>query len=298
MTESLITLRHLRFGYRRGGFLGRGGAPAPLFDDLSLDVRRGGIYGLLGRNGAGKSTLLKLVTGCLRPDAGAVEVFGRAAFLRDPAVLRRLYFLPEQVYLPAPSWRVLAQAYGAFYPRFSEEAFRQNLDAFEVPTDRKLTRLSLGQKKKGMIAFALACGTELLIMDEPTNGLDIPSKAQFRSVLAEAATEERAMVVSTHQVRDLAGIIDPVLIVEAGRVIAELDLATVSEVLSFDLESSLRPPADALHAQRVPGGHYVVRVNVDGRHTEPDLEVLFNAVTKPGSQVLEALRGAHPQVTH
>lgn len=295
MTESITTLQNLTFGYGGGGFLGRGQATAPLFDGLSLDIRRGGIYGLLGRNGAGKSTLLKLVTGCLKPDGGSARVFGREAFLRDPLVQQRFYCLPEQVYLPAPSWRVLAKAYGAFYPRFSEDAFRQNLKAFEVPTDRKLTRLSLGQKKKGLIAFALACDTELLLMDEPTNGLDIPSKAQFRSVLAEAATEERAMVVSTHQVRDLAGIIDPVLIVDSGRVIAELDLQTVSEVLSFDLESSLRPPTDALHAQRVPGGHYVVRVNVDGRHTEPDLEVLFNAVTKPDSRVLRALRTAHPQ---
>ena len=287
MTESLATLQDLRFGYDAHA----------LFAGLDLDIRRGGIYGLLGRNGAGKSTLLKLITGCLRPLGGSARVFGREAFDRDPLALQRLYFLPEQVYLPAPSWRVLAKAYGAFYPRFDGDAFRQNLDAFEVPTQRKVANLSLGQKKKGMIAFALACNTELLILDEPTNGLDIPSKAQFRSVLAETATEERAIVVSTHQVRDLAGIIDPVLIVEAGRIIAELDLARVSEALSFELESSLRPPADALHAQRVPGGHYVVRANTDGRHTEPDLEVLFNAVTAPGSPVLEVLRAAHQTET-
>ena len=295
MTESLATLQNLSFGYGGGGLLGRKKSAAPLFDGLSLDIRRGGIYGLLGRNGAGKSTLLKLMAGCLKPDGGSVRAFGTEAFRREPQVLQRLYFLPEQVYLPAPSWRVLAKAYGAFYPRFDEGAFRQNLEAFQVPTDRKLTGLSLGQKKKGMIAFALACNTELLLLDEPTNGLDIPSKAQFRSVLAETATEERAIVVSTHQVRDLAGIIDPVLIVESGKMIAELDLERVSRALSFELESSLRPPADALHYQRVPGGYYVVRPNLDGHHTEPDLEVLFNAVTQANSPVLAALRAAHPQ---
>ncbi len=284
MTESLIHLHDLEFGYRKA---------QTLFEHLSLRIDRGGIYGLLGRNGAGKSTLLKLITGCLRPTAGRADLFGRPAFERHAVDLQRLYFLPEQVYLPARSWQVLAKAYGPFYPNFDDGAFRQNLEAFEVPTDRKLTKLSLGQQKKGLISFALACNTELLVMDEPTNGLDIPSKAQFRSILAEAASDERAIVVSTHQVRDLAGLIDPIIVVESGSVIAQLDLQTVSEVLSFDLVSSLRPPADALYAERVPGGHYVVRVNVDGRHTEPDLEVLFNAITRRQSPVLEALRTAH-----
>ena len=276
----MIQISHVDYGYR---------ASERLFAGLDLDIERGGIYGLLGRNGAGKSTLLKLMTGCLRPDAGSVRVFGREAFLRDPAVLRRLYFLPEQVYLPATSWRVLAKAYGSFYPNFDGAAFWASLEAFQVPTDRTLTKLSLGQKKKGLIAFALACNTELLVLDEPTNGLDIPSKAQLRSVLAGTVTDERAIVVSTHQVRDLAGLIDPVLIVDAGRIIAKLDLNAVSEQLSFTLESTLAPPADALYAERVAGGHYVVRPNTDGRHTEPDLEVLFNAVIAPDSPVLRAL---------
>ena len=288
MTESLIHLRNLDFGYRKA---------QPLFESLSLRIDRGGIYGLLGRNGAGKSTLLKLLTGCLAPTGGEAELFGYPAFDRRADALQRLYFLPEQVYLPAKSWQVLAKAYGPFYPRFDDAAFRQNLEAFEVPTDRKLTQLSLGQKKKGLISFALACNTELLVLDEPTNGLDIPSKAQFRSVLAEVAADDRAIIVSTHQVRDLAGLIDPIIVIEDGSVVAQLDLDTVSQVLAFDLVSSMRPPSDALHAERVPGGHYVIRVNADGRHTEPDLEVLFNAIVRRDSPVLAALRAAHqPQI--
>ena len=276
----MIQLHDLHFAYRRG---------EPLFRGLDLTVGTGGIYGLLGRNGAGKSTLLRLLTGCLRPTAGSVRVFGREAFDRHPDTLQRVYFLPEQVYLLAPSWRALGVAYGPFYPRFDEAAFRQNLGRLQVPTDRKLAKLSLGQKKKGLIAFALACNTDVLVLDEPTNGLDIPSKAQFRSILAEQVSDERAIVVSTHQVRDLAGLIDPILVVDQGRVVAHLDLAEVSRRLAFDLEPSLRPPADALYAERVPGGHYVIRENADGRHTEPDLEVLFNALVLPGSTVLDRL---------
>lgn len=276
----MLSLRHVTFGYGPG---------APLFAGLDLDIERGGIYGLLGRNGAGKSTLLRLLTGCLAPVAGRVELFGRPAFDRDPRGLRRLYFLPEQVYLPAKTWETLAKAYGPFYPHFDRAALGELLDELEVPLGTKLNRLSLGQKKKGLLAFALACNTELLVLDEPTNGLDIPSKARLRSILARYVSDERAVVVSTHQVRDLAGLIDPVIVLDEGRVVAHLDLQAVSERLSFELVSSLTPPADALFAQRVPGGHYVVRDNVDGRHTEPDLEVLFNAVTEPGSRVLAAL---------
>ena len=281
----MINITNLGFGYRKG---------ERLFDGLDLTVASGGIYGLLGRNGAGKSTLLKLMTGCLNPREGSVELFGRDAFDRHPDMLQRLFFLPEQVYLPARTWQVLAKAYGPFYPKYDDVAFWRGLEAFEVPTDRKLTQLSLGQKKKGLIAFALACNTDLLVLDEPTNGLDIPSKAQFRSILAQTVTDERAIVVSTHQVRDLAGLIDPILIVDNGRMIANLDLNHVSEVLSFSLEASMTPPADALHAERVAGGHYVVRANVDGRHTEPDLEVLFNAIVKRDSPVLARLDVASP----
>ena len=293
----MLHLANVSFGY------GRRVVGEPLFSGLDLDISRGGIYGLLGRNGAGKSTLLKLMTGCLRPTEGSVEVFGRPAFSRRPESLRRLYFLPEQVYLPARTWQVLARAYGPFYPNFDAAEFEALLEELEVPRDRKLERLSLGQKKKGLVAFALACNTELLVLDEPTNGLDIPSKARLRSILARAVTDERAVVVSTHQVRDLTGLIDPVIVLEAGRVVAHLDLQAVSERLSFELVSSLAPPADALFAERVPGGHYVVRDNRDGRHAEPDLEVLFNAVVQPGSRVLAALQGspttlAHEPATH
>ena len=158
-----------------------------------------------------------------------------------------------------------------------------------MPTDRKLTKLSLGQKKKGLISFALACNTELLVMDEPTNGLDIPSKAQFRSIIANASSDDRAIVISTHQVRDLAGLIDPILIVDDGRLVAHLDLDTVSRALSFTLESSMTPPVDALHHERVPGGYYVVRPNTGGHFTEPDLEVLFNAIVRKDSPVLTTL---------
>jgi len=282
----MITISNLGFGYRKS---------EALFEGLDLSIQRGGIYGLLGRNGAGKSTLLKLITGCLEPREGSILTFGEEAFRRDPEMLRRLFFLPEQVHLPAQTWSGMANAYGSFYPNFDRGAFFSGLERFSVPTDRNLTKLSLGQKKKGLICFALACNTELLVLDEPTNGLDIPSKAQFRSILAEAVTDERAIVVSTHQVRDLAGLIDPIIVVDEGRVVAEIDLMELSKIFAFDLDSGMKPPTDALYAERVPGGHYVVRPNLDGRHTEPDLEVLFNAVVMPQSPVLRRLNAAAPQ---
>ena len=276
----MIKLKSLDFRYRKEQLL---------FSNLNLEVEKGGIYGLLGKNGSGKSTLLKLITGCLQPKGGEALMFGEHAFSRNPAVLQRMYFLPEQVYLPAKRWQVLAKAYGSFYPNFSEEQFFEGLETFGVPTDRNLERLSLGQKKKGLISFALACNTDVLVLDEPTNGLDIPSKAQFRSLLSASSTEDRAIIVSTHQVRDLAGLIDPILIVDTGKIIAHIDLSTLSDRFSFDLDSGMKPPTDALYAERVPGGHYVVRLNHTGKHTEPDLEVLFNAIVMQNSAVLANL---------
>ena len=289
MKDLIISTRDLQFGYASSGILWRRQPAVKLFHGLDLDIRRGGIYGLLGRNGSGKSTLLKLLTGCLYPDGGAINLFGAPASARRADQLARLLFLPEQVYLPARSWEVLAQAYGPLYPNFDGDAFRQNLLAFDVPTGRKLTALSLGQKKKGLISFALACNTELLVLDEPSNGLDIPSKAQLRSILAECAADDRTIIVSTHQVRDLNGLIDSVIIIDRGKVLVEANMERLGQALHFELVSSLTPPADVLYAERAAGGHLVIKPNVGGRYTEPDVELLFNAVVQRESAVLALL---------
>jgi ABC-2 type transport system ATP-binding protein len=205
----MITITDLTFWYSK---------KSPLFEHLDLTLSPGHIYGLLGKNGAGKTTLLKLICGLTFPMEGTILAGENTPGDRKPRYLQELFFLPEEVYLPAGSPAKLLNLYAGFYPAFSEAGFRSMVKQFEVDYDQKLAKLSFGQKKKVMIAFALACNTRYLFLDEPTNGLDIPSKATFRSMLAGAFNEDRIILISTHQVRDLQSLIDHVLILDQGRI--------------------------------------------------------------------------------
>ena len=156
-----------------------------VFDDFSLTLKQDNIYGLLGKNGTGKSTLLYLISGLLRPKKGSVRFDGVETRLRRPETLSEIFIVPEEFDLPAMSLDAYVKINEPFYPRFSREVLEACLKDFELSTDLKLNALSMGQKKKVFMSFALAAGTKVLLMDEPTNGLDIPSKSQFRKVVAQ-----------------------------------------------------------------------------------------------------------------
>ena len=272
----MVRIRNLHFGYSRR---------ALQLENLSLDLARGRIYGLLGKNGAGKSTLLKNLVGLAFPQAGTCEVDGYAAARRRPATLQDLFFLPEDVQAPATTARELAASTGTFYPRFDAEAFAGYLAELEVPATTRLDRLSFGQQKKALIAFALATNTSLLVLDEPTNGLDIPSKAQFRKLVARTLGDERCVIISTHQVRDLDSLIDTVLVLHQRRIVLNATLDDLGEQLSF---GSLPPGAEApdvLYQEASVRGQQVIRANTAGTFGRVDLEVLFNALTMPASGV-------------
>ncbi|MDQ2771208.1 MAG: ABC transporter ATP-binding protein [Bacteroidota bacterium] len=263
----MVCIRNLHFGYSR---------KRPLFQALSLTLESGHIYGLLGKNGAGKSTLLKCLVGLVFPQAGSCEVLGQPAAKRRPDVLADLFFLPEEIYVPAVTAAKFVAHTAGFYPKFDHAALAQYLSEFEVPAEAGLQALSYGQQKKFMIAFALAANTSLLVLDEPTNGLDIPSKAQFRKIVASALTEERCLIVSTHQVRDLESLIDTVLVVHDRRIVLNADLGELAERLTF----ATVPEADntALYAEESLRGAQVIRPNRTGVPGRVDLELLFNAL--------------------
>ena len=263
----MVRIRNLHFGYSR---------KRPLFQNLSLTLETGHIYGLLGKNGAGKSTLLKNIVGLAFPDAGTCEVLGQPAAARRPAVLADLFFLPEELYVPAVTAGKFVEQTAGFYPKFDHDALARYLSEFEVPAQALLPALSFGQQKKFMIAFALAANTSLLVMDEPTNGLDIPSKAQFRKLLATALSEERCLIISTHQVRDLESLIDAVLVLHGQRIVLNADLGELSERLTF----ATVPEADGtdLYAEQSVRGAQVIRANRGGGSGRVDLELLFNAL--------------------
>src|SRR5476649_1907814 len=152
----MIEISHLSFGYGK----------QKLFQDISLSLKAGHIYGLLGKNGAGKSTLLKNITGLVFPWEGTCHVNGMVADKRAPSFLQELFFVPEEIFLPAVTAKQFAESTAHFYPNFYRQQYANILAEFDVPTDKPLTKLSFGQQKKVMIAFGLSANTALLVMDE------------------------------------------------------------------------------------------------------------------------------------
>lgn len=272
----MVRIRNLHFGYSRRVLQ---------LENLNLDLEKGRTYGLLGKNGAGKSTLLKNIVGLAFPLSGTCEVAGYAAGRRLPATLEDLFFLPEDVQVPAITATQLAASTGGFYPRFDEAAFHNYLRELDVPSLTKLTTLSYGQQKKALIAFALATNTGLLVLDEPTNGLDIPSKAQFRKLVAGALGEERCVIISTHQVRDLDNLIDAVLVLHERRMVLNETIDSLAAKLLFSTAPAGATGPNVLYAEPSVRGQQVISAGDGERYTKVDIELLFNALTGPNAAV-------------
>lgn len=269
----MIDLEELRFRYSR--------APE-LFRGVTMSLEAGNIYGLLGKNGAGKTTLLRLMAGLLFPRGGSVRLWGQDAYKRTPQVLSNTVFVPEEFYVPAISAREYIRVYAPFYPRFDGAILDRAMREFGLEVNENLGRLSYGQRKKFVIGFALATGARLLLLDEPTNGLDIPSKSQFRKILLGELSDERTFLVSTHQVRDLENVIDPIIILDEGRVILNASFGELGSKLTSRVARNAEDANGSLYSEQVPGGTAVIEPNRSGVEGEVDLELLFNAcVTQP-----------------
>jgi ABC-2 type transport system ATP-binding protein len=264
----MVTITRLSFNYGR----------AVLFDELGLALEPGNIYGLLGVNGAGKSTLLKLISGLLFAHSGTVRALEQDPAARRPSFLADVFVLAEDAQAPNMLARDYVRTRAAFYPRFDHALFERYLRELELLQDGNLAALSHGQQKKFLLAFGLASQAKLVLLDEPTNGLDIPSKSVLRRVIAEALTPERLFVISTHQVRDLATLMDPIVILHHGRVLLNSTLGDIGTRVRMTQQSSPSAPGtpDLLFSEPAVGGFWSVwRGGGDG---PLDLEVLFNAV--------------------
>ena len=267
----MIDIDQLSFGYH---------PRRRLFESLNLNLKPGTIYGLLGLNGTGKSTLLKLITGLLFPGAGSVRSLGYEARNRQPGFLAQVFVLPEELNVPGVTLDEYVTSRAPFYPRFKHDELERYLKEFDLPRDRKLTELSYGQKKKFLLSFGLACHSALLVMDEPTNGLDIPSKGQFRRLIAEALTADRLFIISTHQVRDVESLIDPIVILHDGAVLLNRSIAEITSRIRMS-HSPTRPDPKAdglLHTEPAIGGFWSVWKDSDASDGTLDLEVLFNTI--------------------
>jgi ABC-2 type transport system ATP-binding protein len=264
----MIEITDLHFGYTREN----------LFSALNLSLGSGNICGLFGKNGAGKTTLLKLMAGLLFPKHGDIQILDHHPRDRSPLFLEELILLQEEFSLPSVSAAQYEGLYAPFYPRFDPALFAQYISEFELDPERNLKDYSYGQKKKFLLAFGLATDCRLLLLDEPTNGLDIPSKRQFRKALASVLTEDRSVIISTHQARDLENLIDPVIILDEGQIIFHHTLEEISNHLSVQRRAQPPDPEEALYAEKMLGGYLVVTKNTEGEETHMELELLFNTV--------------------
>lgn len=221
----MVSIKNIKFGYN---------SHYAVLDDFSLDFGKSGIYGLLGKNGTGKSTLLYLMMGLLRPQKGDVTIDGISARLRKPEVLSEMFLVPEEYDLPRISLHSYVKAIKPFYPRFSDELLEKCLANFEMTSDVNLGDLSMGQKKKVYMSIALAANTRYLLMDEPTNGLDILSKSQFRKAVIEGMNDEKTIIVSTHQVHDVELLLDHVCIIERNKVLLNEPLVEKDQAINLE----------------------------------------------------------------
>jgi ABC-2 type transport system ATP-binding protein len=267
----MILLDKFCFGYK---------ANSLLYHNLQLSLETGRIYGLLGKNGAGKSTLLKNLIGLLYPSSGTVSVNGFNPSGRQPSFLRTIYFIPEEVYVPALTINSYVKIFAPFYPAFDRTMLNTYLEKLDVQTDKKLNTLSFGQQKKFIIAFALACNTSVLIMDEPTNGLDIPSKKRFRKLISSSMRDDRIIFISTHQTRDLENLIDQVVIVDNGELVLNAPVEVINQKLSFKIVEENYNEQPVFYEEELLKGRAVIIENTDGIESQINLEQLFNAATE------------------
>jgi len=268
----MIYIKNLSFAFKKG---------KPLFNNLSLEMEAGKIYGLFGLNGAGKTTLLNHVSGMLFPKEGECLLNGQPIRNRTPELLSELFIVPEQFSLPTMTGKTYLAIHAPFYPRFNHSLFDEVINEFEVDITSSIPELSYGHRKKFLIAFALSSNTKVLLMDEPTNGLDIPSKSQFRRIVASLDHSDRCTVISTHQVRDLGAMIDQISVIKNGEIVFDRDLKAIRLSLSF---KKLKDDQDQnyIYGEEILGGiHAVCGVDPsdkDAYSDEIDLELLFNAI--------------------
>lgn len=270
MSTKMIEVDNLSFSYGR--------RKSKVLDEFSMKLDKGSVYGLLGKNGTGKSTLLYLMAGLLRPQTGNVLYNGVDVLKRTPVILQDMFLVSEEFTLPNITMKQYVKLNAPFYPHFSDELLKACLRDFDMNEDIHLGELSMGQKKKAFMCFALATNTSLLLMDEPTNGLDIPSKSQFRKVIASGMSDDKAVIISTHQVRDIDSLLDHVLIMDGSKLLLNESVSAICEKLYFAEQGMNEPTDGALYVQPSVQGNSVILPNEYNEDSKMNLEVLFNAM--------------------
>lgn len=261
-----------------------------IFDGINLQLPAGNIYGLLGENGVGKSTLLYLIAGLLTPQKGKVTFDDTDVRRRTPGILSHTFLVPEEIELPALKLKDYLAINAPFYPHFSHENMKKNMEMFELEPDLHLGNLSMGQKKKVFMSFALATNALLYLMDEPTNGLDIPGKSHFRQFIASNMTEEKTIIISTHQVKDIDLLLDHVTIMSNERILLNESIGSIADHLSFINSDDPELRKKSLYTQPSLQGYNMIIPNTGGTgQSTVNIESLFNMVIKTSPEEINRI---------
>lgn len=276
----MLAIDHLTYRYNRH---------TEALSDVSARINPG-ICLVLGQNGAGKTTLLNLCSGGIFPTGGTVHFDSENPSLRQPSTLSRIFFLPSEYCSPFRNINDAAEYHAPFYPRFSRLYFEENLMAFGLTGKEKLRSLSLGMLHKANIAFALALRPELLLLDEPANGLDINSKKELRRMVSRCVDEEQTVLISTHTVADLEVLYDSVLLLDHGHVLLNASTAAIADSLAF--VKSSEPLPQALYIENDCGAFRMILPSDGTEQTNIDYELLYSALLSESRQSLLTLLNA------
>ena len=197
-------------------------------NSLSMTVPKGAVYGLVGPNGAGKSTAIRLLTGVYRPDAGNITLQGEAIY-ENPAAKARISYIPDEIfYFPSASLEEMRKYYKGFYPKFDDELFNRLYDVFELPKKSPIRRFSKGRQKQAAFHLSICTRPDVLILDEPVDGLDPVMRRQVWSlILSDVAQRETTVLISSHNLRELEDICDHVGIMDKVNMLLEKSLASM-----------------------------------------------------------------------
>lgn len=262
----MITIDDLSFYYKKG---------KPVLHSITMEIGNG-IYGLLGENGAGKSSLLHLICGLQFPKKGICQVNGYNSYLRNPKMMGQLFFFPDNFRMPTTSIRDFAKRHSGFYPEFNREVFEENLSDFKITGYEKPAELSPGQNKKALISYVLALNTPVMLMDEPTNGLDITSRNIFKKMIARTISDDQCLIISTHQAPDFENLLDAVIILGQHKVLLNSTMEEIATKLVFTQTET--EPLNALYSKQTIQGYSSVLVNDHGKESTVNIDSLYNAV--------------------
>ena len=244
--------------------------------NTSTKFEKGKIYGLLGPNGAGKTTLMKLMNGFIKGKKGSIEINDTPPSKRTPQTLSSIFYLPEHPVATIDKIKTFAKEYGWFYPTFDYNEFEQLIKEFRIDIDAKFSALSTGESKKAFIAFALALNTPYLLLDEPTNGLDITSKGEFRQIISRYMSEDRCIIIATHQIKEVAKLLDHIVILKDKNIAIDNSIEELQR--TYRCATAQQQPADALYCEESISGCNYIATNNSDEESNIDIELLFNYI--------------------